>query len=288
VTGSRRLRGPDGPDRPGRGEFAAITTGIGYAAALLVIPAALGVIALRRIAGFPRWMEPVIRYSAAVIPSLFGIIVRVQGIRHLQCRIPAPGAGDQSGPWIVTANHVNIFDAFVIRGHLPLPLLGLELESHFRWPVYGTAMRLFGNIPLPHGAPRTARRRLARSRRHLRDGTSLLLFPEGHRTRTGAPGPFMSGSFRLAKSAGVPILPVVMTGAFERQRVGTIRIRPGVVTLTIMPPVSAEEIQSLSERELRERVARIYRDIPANRYREPSFSRAKNLPRSTGGTRHSG
>jgi 1-acyl-sn-glycerol-3-phosphate acyltransferase len=256
---------------------AAITTGIGYAAALLVVPAALGVIALRRIAGFPRWMEPVIRYGAAVIPTLFGIVVQVHGIRHLRRgeNASAPGnpAGDpacdhpedSADPWIVTANHVNIFDAFVIRGHLPLPLRGLELESHFRWPLYGTAMRLFGNIPLPHGSPRTATRRLARSRRHLEDGTSLLLFPEGHRTRTGAPGPFMSGPFRLAKSAEVPILPVVMTGAFERQRVGTIRIYPGVVHLTIMPPVSRQEVRCLSERALREQVARVYHDVHVRR-----------------------
>jgi 1-acyl-sn-glycerol-3-phosphate acyltransferase len=232
-----------------------VTTALGWWSALVVVPAALGVIALRRIAGFPRWMEPVIRGVAAVIPAMFGIAVRLRGAGNL----PPPDLLSRQpvGPLIVVSNHVNIFDAFVIRGHLSLPLRGLELESHFSWPVYGRAMRLFGNIPVPHGSPRTARRRLDRALRLLEGGVPLLILPEGHRTRSGTMQRFMSGSFRLAKAADATILPVVMAGAFERQHVGSVRIRPGLVELRIGTPVPPEVVRTLSERELAAHTRRI-------------------------------
>ncbi len=230
----------------------AVTTGLGYAAALVVIPAAMGLIALRRISGFAPAMERPVRYFAAAIPAMFGITVRVRGLRHLTAAQEGTGFCG-----VVVANHVNIFDAFILRGYLPLPMRGVELESHFHWPVYGTVMRLFGNIPVPHGTPLVARRQLTRARRVLERGVPLLVLPEGHRTRTGKMQRFMSGPFRLAKDAHVPILPVVMTGAFERQRVGTIRINPGVVELRIAPVIPRSLVQSLSERELRGRTRAI-------------------------------
>ncbi len=236
-----------------------ITTALGWWSALMVVPAALGVIALRRITGFSRWMEPVIRGVAAVIPAMFGIVVRVRGAGNLalsELLSRPPGH-----PLIVVSNHVNFFDAFVIRGHLPLPLRGLELETHFNWPVYGTAMRLVGNIPIPHGLPGTARRRLDRARRILEQGVPLAILPEGHRTRTGTMQRFMSGPFRLARSAGATILPVVMVGAFDRQRVGSPRIQPGVVELRIGTPVPPEVVRALSERELAAHTRRIMEEL---------------------------
>lgn len=134
-----------------------------------------------------------LRFGAAVIPSIFGIVVRVRRAH----RIPSSGA------LLVVSNHVNIFDGFVLQGHLPVAVRGLELESHFRWPIYGRAMRLFGNIPIPHHMPRIAADRLNRAGRALSRGTSILTFPEGHRTRSGEPGRFMSGPVRFA----LPTLP---------------------------------------------------------------------------------
>ena len=237
-----------------------VTTGLGYAAALVVVPAVVGGIALRRIAGFPRSMEPVMRLRAAFIPAIFGIVVRVRGVHRVRAAVEHAAGLGRPGGMVVVANHVNIFDAFVIRGYLQLPVRGLELESHFNWPVYGTVMRLYGNIPIPHGSPRTAKRRLERARQLLARGVPLVVMPEGHRTRTGGLRRFMGGPFRLAKSADVPVLPLVMAGAWQRQRVGTIRITPGVVELRVAPVVTRDDVRSRSVRELGDLVRHVMED----------------------------
>lgn len=228
--------------------LATVTTGLGYAAAVVVIPAALGGIAVRRMAGFSPRLDSIVRFGAAVIPSIFGIVVRVSGIH----RIPSGRA------LMIVSNHVNIFDGFVLQGHLPVAVRGMELDSHFEWPIYGTAMRLFGNISVPHNLPRIAVRSLRRVRSALEQGTSILSFPEGHRTRTGGLGRYMSGPFRIAHSAAAAnsstaILPVVMYAAYARKRVGSARITPGVVEIRIGRPIGPDEILSLGPRGLADR-----------------------------------
>lgn len=224
-----------------------VASAIGYTAACGVLPLAVAVIAMRRIGGNSPRFDPLIRIGAACIPTIFGIRVRTRGATRLE------QDSALQGPLVIVANHVNIFDGFVLRGSLPaaLRIRALELESHFSWPVYGTAMRLYGNIPVPHNSPREAARSLCRARRALASGTSLLVLPEGHRTRTGRLQRFMSGPFRLAREAGVPILPVVMAGMFQRQRVGYPRVHPGTVTLRVGTPVTRDEVLGMSERDLR-------------------------------------
>ena len=156
---------------------------------------------------------------------------------------------------MIVTNHVNIFDGFVLRGHLPFPFRALELDSHFRWPIYGTATRLYGNIPIPHRDTARALRSLARARRIVNSGTSLLVLAEGHRTRTGKLGPLMRGPFKLARQVGVPIVPAVMVGAFERKRVGRLRVTPGRVDLRIGTPIPPETTATMREVELRKLVA---------------------------------
>jgi 1-acyl-sn-glycerol-3-phosphate acyltransferase len=225
-----------------------VASAVGYTAACIVLPLMVAIIALRRITGNPPRFDPLIRFGAACIPTIFGIRVRTRGTTKLDRGDGPPG------PFIIVSNHVNIFDGFILRGYLPagLPIRALELASHFSWPVYGTAMRLYGNIPIPHNSPREAMGSLVRARRALASGTSILILPEGHRTRTGRLQRFMSGPFRLAREARAPILPVVMTGMFERQRVGYPRIHPGTVTLHAGNPVTTDEVLGMSERELRD------------------------------------
>lgn len=237
----------------------------GYVAVAFTVPMAMAIIALRRLSGYSPRFDPLIRFGAAFLPALFGIRCRLRvspEARSLLKVTDRTGAG----PFIIVANHVNILDGFLLRGALPasLPIRGVELASHFSWPLYGIAMRLYGNVALPHNAPRAARRTLARAKRILHSGTSLLVMPEGHRTRTGELQRFMSGPFRLARDAGVPVLPVALAGAFDRQRVGHPRIAPGTVEVRIGAPVPAGQVLDTSPPALkalvRDRVAALLKE----------------------------
>src|SRR5947209_2449694 len=73
-------------------------------------------------------------------------VVRLAGARVEVRR--AAGFDPQRTSFFVS-NHVNLFDPFVLYGAIPQFIRGLELESHFRIPVYGWMMKRFGNVPVP-------------------------------------------------------------------------------------------------------------------------------------------
>lgn len=178
-------------------------------------------------------------------------IVRFSGAR-LQVR-HARGF-DPSRTSFFMSNHVSVFDPFLVHSAIPQLTRGMELESHFRVAGYGWMMRSLGNVPVPDARNASGLRRMFKETKESIDaGISLIAFPEGTRTRTGALGPFEPGAFRLARSLGVPIVPVTIVGAYEHHRVGDWNLYPGTVVVhlhdTIHPStIAAEDIDALIER----------------------------------------
>ena len=129
----------------------------------------------------------------------------------------SPGFDPHSVCFFVS-NHVNLFDPFVLYCATPQFIRGLELESHFRIPVYGWLMKRFGNVPVPDVNRAADLKRMWRlTRAALERGVSLVVFPEGSRTITGRVGPFHDGVFRMAQDFGTPITPVSIVGSFDVQ-----------------------------------------------------------------------
>ena len=130
----------------------------------------------------------------------------------------SPGFDPQRTCFLVS-NHVNLFDAFVLYGAVPNFFRGLELESHFRIPVYGWLMKRFGNVPVPDVSRVSDLKRMWRMAQGALDrGVSLVVFPEGSRTVTGRVGRFHDGVFRMALQFGAPITPVSIVGSVEFNR----------------------------------------------------------------------
>ncbi len=104
-------------------------------------------------------------------------VMRLAGARiEVRC---SPGF-DPLRTSIFVSNHVNLFDPFVLYSSVPQFLRGLELESHFRIPVYGWMMRRFGNVPVPDTSrPSDLKRMWRMARAALDGGVSLVVFPEG-------------------------------------------------------------------------------------------------------------
>jgi len=164
-------------------------------------------------------------------------VVRCTGARFSARRSPgfAP-----DGVCFYAANHVEVFDPFLIACATDRPIRGLELESHFKVPVYGWMMEKLGSVPVPDRLSREGFARMrANTKRALARGTSLVVFPEGTRTRDGKLGPFRSGLFRLAVDLQVPIVPVSLVGAYAVKRVGSRRLSPGEIVVHLhdaVPP----------------------------------------------------
>ncbi len=173
-------------------------------------------------------------------------VVRLTGARLVVRRAGhAPGR-----PCLFAANHVNVFDPFVVCCAVRGKTRGLELESHFKVPIYGTFMRAMGNVAVPDRINRQGLERLsAGTKRALDRGISVVVFPEGTRTRTGRTGRFRPGMFRMAVEFGVPIVPVTLIGAYALKRVGSSLLSPGVLEVLIHDPVEpGDDPEALREK----------------------------------------
>ena len=100
---------------------------------------------------------------------------------------------------------------------LPLNFKWVSKREVMRIPIFGWVLQMHGDIAIERGSSRSARHMMEEADDYLSRGTSVTLFPEGTRTKTGRMGRFKEGAFLMAKSAGVGILPVVHDGNFEVQ-----------------------------------------------------------------------
>jgi 1-acyl-sn-glycerol-3-phosphate acyltransferase len=172
---------------------------------------------------------------------------------HIEVR-RAPGFDPQRTCFFM-CNHVNLFDPFLLYNAIPQYVRGWELESHFTIPVYGWLMKRFGNVPVPDVRRPSDLKRLWRmTQAALDSGTSLIIFPEGKRTRNGQLSPFEEGGFRVAQQLGVPIVPITLAGSFEHFRTGHWMLRPGTVTIFLHDTIETAGMKKEDVPALRERV----------------------------------
>ena len=159
--------------------------------------------------------------------------------------------------YFFVSNHVNLFDPFVLYSVVPQFIRGLELESHFRIPVYGWLMKRFGNVPVPDtNRPSDLKRMWRLTRAALDQGVSLIVFPEGGRTTTGRVHPFRDGVFRMARDFGTPITPVSIVGSFTFNRKTSWILRPSTITVCLHDPIETQGCGRHDLDDLRERVWR--------------------------------
>ncbi len=201
-----------------------------------------------------RSYDAVLKLLCRLLVRCFPIKVEVSGLRGLDLR----------KSYLFIANHVNILDGFVLYGYLPWLFRAVELEEHFSWPVYGWFIRTFGNIPVSPGSGAKTAAGMRRADKALNAGISILVLPEGHRTRTGTLGAFGRGAFRIAVRTGVEMVPVVMAGAFHVMRVGRWTVRPGTVRVVageVIKPASYPRYDAVALRDLaHDRMARMLRE----------------------------
>jgi 1-acyl-sn-glycerol-3-phosphate acyltransferase len=179
-------------------------------------------------------------------------ILRLAGVAFEVHR--SPGFDPQRTSFFVV-NHVNLFDPFVLYSAIPQFVRGLELESHFKIPVYGWMMKRFGNVPVPaETRPSDLKRMWRLTRAALDRGVSLVVFPEGGRTRDGHVGPFKDGVFRMARQFGYPIVPVSIVGSYEFNRKGDWMLRPSRITVHIHDTIETQGLRKEEIEGLRDRV----------------------------------
>ena len=149
---------------------------------------------------------------------------------------------DPRRPYIVVSNHESFVDILLIS-HLPFEMKWLSKAELFRVPVLGWLMRLARDIPVRRGEGRSAIEAMQACRGKLEEKLSVMIFPEGTRSRTDDLLPFKDGAFRLAVDTQVPILPLVVTGSRTALQKGSWRVGRSRAEVRVLAPVSVEGLK---------------------------------------------
>jgi 1-acyl-sn-glycerol-3-phosphate acyltransferase len=143
---------------------------------------------------------------------------------------------DPRRPFVVVSNHESFADILLIS-HLPWEMKWLSKAELFRIPVMGWMMWLAGDIPIKRGFGPSAVEAMERCRAVLANRVSVMIFPEGTRSKTAELLPFKDGAFRLAIEEGVPILPLALTGTGTALPKHDWRFGRSVAEVRVLEPV---------------------------------------------------
>jgi 1-acyl-sn-glycerol-3-phosphate acyltransferase len=181
------------------------------------------------------------RAWASLILKTTGVRVSVKGLEHLE-----PGRS-----YVFAANHQSIYDIPIVFTSIPFQLRIVAKESLGRIPFMGWHLHRAGHLLVDRRNPGPDI--VQKMRRLVGESSSLIVFPEGTRSRDGAVGRFKKGSFLVAMDAGLPVVPVSITNSRNVMRKGDLMVCPGEVEVTIHPPVptagvSRDDVLAFAER----------------------------------------
>ena len=168
------------------------------------------------------WARTALRASATP--------VTVGGAEHVR----------EATPRVIVANHVSGYDIFALASVLDVPFRFVAKKELERIPFFGTAWKAAGHISIDRGDRQRAIESLRRAGEAIReDGSSVIIFPEGTRSRDGRLHPFKKGAFALALEAQVPVVPAAITGTFGIIGRGG-RIRPHPIHIEFGAPIRTD------------------------------------------------
>lgn len=169
----------------------------------------------------------VARAWARSILFVSGIQVHVNGLENLNV----------GGSCILMPNHQSNFDIPVLLGCLPVQFRWLAKAELFKIPIFGRGMRGCGYISIDRSNRKSAFQSLTEAAAKIRNGVSVLIFPEGTRSWDGNILPFKKGGFVLSVDAGVPIVPIIIFNTGSIMPKGKLFIRTQSVRMDILTPI---------------------------------------------------
>ena len=171
------------------------------------------------------------RAWARSILIVAGTPVSVEGIENLKI----------DGSVILMPNHQSNFDIPLLLGCLPVQFRWLAKAELFKIPIFGRGMRGCGYISIDRSNRKSAFRSLAEAAQKIRNGVSVLIFPEGTRSWDGEIQSFKKGGFVLSVDAGVPIIPIVISGTRAVMPKGKLLIRKQTIGMKILAPIATSD-----------------------------------------------
>ena len=161
---------------------------------------------------------------------------------------------DRRTSYVFVANHQGAYDIFAIYGYLRPNFRWMMKKSLEKIPFVGFSCKISGHIFVDNSTPSATAHTMAAAEKQLSGGMSVVVFPEGSRSRDGKMHGFRRGALKLATEFSLPVVPITIDGAYRVMRRGSVLPHWGTINLTIHEPieVSAEtgrhELTELMER----------------------------------------
>ncbi|MBO9129346.1 lysophospholipid acyltransferase family protein [Bacillus sp. 165] len=169
-----------------------------------------------------------------------GAKVEVEGIEH----IPTDRAV------LFVSNHQSNFDIPLLMGYLQKPIGFIAKAELQKLPLVAEWMTFMNSIFMNRSDRRQSLQAIKDGIELLKNGHSLVIFPEGTRSKTKQMAEFKTGSFHLAVKSGVPIVPVTINGTYNLLEANGNRIKPAHVKLTVSPPIYEEQYKEMELKDL--------------------------------------
>jgi len=182
-------------------------------------------------------------WSRIVLKSCF-FKVRVEGKANV-----TPGE-----PYVFMANHSSVIDHLVLLAYLPTPFRYVGKEEAFSLPFFGWVFNHARYIPINRSNPREGFLSLERTAETIKDGVSIVIYPEGTRSKDGKIHAFKRGGFFLAAKTDHRIIPVSVSGAQRIIPTKSRKVRPGSIKMVLGQPIASNGMERAEQTRLMEEV----------------------------------
>ncbi len=203
----------------------------------------------KKAAGAPGAKAYIHRYVpmwTATLMRIAGVTVTVNGLEN----IPKDRAV------VFTPNHQGDYDIPMTLVYLDGPHALVAKVETLKIPLVRTWMKLFDCVFIDRKNPRQAVTAMKDAGALLARGESVIVFPEGTRSKGDAMGEFKHGAFKMAFAAGAPVVPVVIDGSYKIMEANHNLMCPGHVTMTVLPPIETAGLDRAAQQALPDEVAR--------------------------------
>jgi len=189
----------------------------------------------------------VARIWAKCILVASGVKVTVKGLPNI----------DPAGSYIYMSNHLSNFDIPILMSYLPVQFRWLAKAELFRIPLFGYAMKRAGYISIDRSDRKSAIQSLNKAAKIIRNGVSVVIFPEGTRSQNNNIQPFKKGGFFLAIDSGVHIVPIIIHAAWSIMPKKQFLVKPGNVVLEITSPIESSDYTRETRDDLMEKIRNV-------------------------------
>ena len=172
-----------------------------------------------------------VRFFVRLGLALVNVRVEVNGIERL----------DPDQTYIFTPNHQSLIEVPLFVTYLGCNPAYLGKKEVFKYPIFGYGIRMVGVVPVDRSNSPAAVESAKVATENLKRGKSYVVYPEGTRSKDGRLLPFKKGAFMMAIDAGVPVVPISVSGATRIMPKGQVKIFPSTVRLTIHEPIDTKE-----------------------------------------------